>query len=123
MRLAVVVIPVVIAIVIVVAVVVFVPPMVVIHAAVFPFPIAFIELAGFMARSHPMGSHVRRTAPIAFVPHVSTIYGVPVAVHPDVIWSRRCRMNPHDSGRRGRTDADADGNLPEHDSTCEQEGS
>jgi len=95
---------------VVIAVVVAIPVMVMIETAMRAVPIAGIETAAFVTRANPMSALVRRASPVATMPDVAAVYGIPVTVHPKVPWSRAHR---HDvvSWRGRRPDLNADGDL------------
>ena len=76
------------------AAVVLIPTVIMIHAAVFPFPIAIEEAFTIVVRAHPMGAGVWWARPISVVPSVFTAYRVPVAIHPRVV---RARCNGPDA--------------------------
>ena len=68
-----------------IAVVVTVPVVIVFKAAVVAVPIAAVEAATFMARAYPARAGIRRPSPVAPVPNVMAIHGIPITVNPDVI--------------------------------------
>jgi hypothetical protein len=95
---------------VVISVVIVVPVVVMIETAMRAIPIAGIEAATFVTRADPMRARVRRTGPVATMPDVAAIYGIPVSVNPKVAWSGACW---HDVvARRGRrSDLNANGDL------------
>ena len=96
----------VIVIVMVVAFVFAVPGMFVAHPAMLAFPVTLVPLATLMVGYDPVRAGVRRPRPIAFMPAVMSVYGIPVAFHPHIIRPGCGRTNLQNSGWRRRTDRD-----------------
>ena len=93
-----------------IAIMIVVPVMVVFEAAMFTFPVAVEVAAAFVSRSDPMRARVRRTAPIAFMPAIMAVHGIPIAIDPKIIWPGT-RGNDVVARRRRRSDLDADSDL------------
>jgi hypothetical protein len=94
---------------VVISVVIVVPVVVMIETAMRAIPIAGKEAATFVTRADPMRARVRRAGPVATMPDVAAIYGIPITVNPKVAWSGACR---HDVmawwGRRPNLNANCD---------------
>ena len=91
-----------------IAVMIAIPVMVMIEAAMRTVPVAAIEAAIFMPRTNPAGAGVRRASPVAAMPDIVSVHGIPVAVDPDVfgpgadgndVMSRRWRRSDLNSDR------------------------
>src|SRR5215467_8381875 len=93
-----------------VAIVITVPMVVVFETAAVAIPVTAVEMAAFVARADPACAHVGRTSPIAAMPDVTAVDGIPVTVNPYIIgtWPDRDDVMAR---RRGRADCNADGNL------------
>lgn len=92
----------------VIAVVVVIPLVAVLDTAVGAFPITVVEPFSIVAWADPAGSLIRRAAPIAFMPTVMSLGGIPVAAYPDEFGRRLCGDNGDDAGFGWRPDADSD---------------
>jgi hypothetical protein len=73
-------------------------------------PVTVVVTATFPTRPNPDRSAIRRLGPIAPVPNVAAVYGIPVAVHPHIAgpgrnWSRIYAR------RRRSANSDSDGYL------------
>jgi hypothetical protein len=55
---------------------------VVLHAAMTTIPIAREKLLAIVMRADPVGTFVRRTRPVAFMPAMVSAGGIPISVHP-----------------------------------------
>ena len=95
----------------IIAIPVAIPPVIVGKPAVLAFPITLEPTAAIMMGRHPYRSRVRGSTPIAFMPDVTAIYRIPVAVHPNKIGSRSPRTNRQDVWRRRWTDVDPYGKI------------
>src|SRR5262252_5897268 len=95
---------------VVISVVVVIPVMVVFETTVRAVPVAAVEAATFMARADPIRAAVRRTGPIAAMPDVAAVGGVPVAFNPDKLRARADRYDVM-SGRRRSADLNSDSRL------------
>jgi hypothetical protein len=95
---------------VVISVVIVVPVVVMIETAMRAIPIAGIEAATFVTRANPICARVGRAGPVATMPDVAAIYGIPVTVHPKVAWSRAYRHYVV-AWRGRRPDLNADGDL------------
>src|SRR5258705_9921737 len=80
---------------IVVAIVVMVPMMAVFETPVRTVPISHVESSALVTRTDPACSFIGRAGPIAAVPNVAAVYGIPVSINPDIFWSRLHRMHVH----------------------------
>src|SRR5579884_1017998 len=65
-----------------------------------PSPVAGIVAMAVVARRHPIGTHIRRTRPIAGVPDVARAGRIPIAADPDVTGARTVRPRIDDRSRR-----------------------
>src|SRR5690242_4149801 len=94
-----------------------VPVMVVFNTAALPLPVAAVVMTALVARNDPDGACIRRTRPVAPVPGVAAVDGIPVAVHPGVLtfklWFGAWRPNRNHSRCGWRTDHNAHGDLTE----------
>lgn len=100
---------VVVVIVVVIAVAIVVPGMVMFDATMRPIPIAFVELAVMTMRPDPVCTGIRGTRPVARMPDVMAIDGIPVSSYPNEIWPRAdWPMFDSDSRRRTYPDAKRD---------------
>jgi hypothetical protein len=84
-----------------------IPPVVMLNPATIAFPIAVIELLPVMTRPHPTRSFVRGKAPIALMPPIVALYGVPIAVDPYVAWTGAGGSHANFPRRRWRADSDS----------------
>ena len=105
---------------IVIAVVVVIPMMVVFETSVRTIPVASVEVAAFMARTDPVRASVRRTSPVAFVPNVAAVHGIPVAIHPRIFWPRTDGHNVM-AWRWRRPDLNSDRDLGSRMMSAKQE--
>src|SRR5581483_5950298 len=103
--------PVIVAVTSIVAVSVAVPIVVMFKPATVAFPIAFVELIAFIARSDPPSAIIGRSSPVAFMPTIATVRRIPVAINPDVIRSWPWWVNSDGSRRWWRTDPNTNGHL------------
>ena len=103
-----------------ISVVVVIPVMIVFEMTMRAVPVAAVEAATFMARTDPIRAGVRRTSPIAAMPDVVAIDGIPVAFNPDKLGTRADRYDVM-SGRRRRADLNPDGDLGSRVMSANQE--
>jgi hypothetical protein len=103
----------VVAIVVPVTVMVAVPAMVVGDAASIAIPIALKIAGSIVVRFHPASAGVHGTCPIAAVPPIAVVHGVPIAIDPRVADARTTRLNPDYARRRRRSNPHSQGNLSE----------
>src|SRR5579862_8608297 len=94
-----------------IAIVVLVRVMVVLYPPVLSIPVACEVLLPVMVWRNPTSALVRWPGPIALVPFVVTSHGVPIALDPDEVRPRTRRNHSHRSGRRRRTNPNADREL------------
>src|SRR5262249_14815948 len=87
-----------------------IPVMVVFEPAMRTVPVAAAKATAFMARSDPVRAGVRRTSPVALVPNIAAVCGVPVTINPDEL---RSRANRYDimPRRWGRPNLNSDRDL------------
>ena len=95
---------------VVISVVIVIPVMVVFETTMRAVPVAAVEAAAFMARADPIRAAVRRTSPIAAMPDVVAVEGVPVACNPSKLRARADRYDVM-SRRRRRADLNSDSYL------------
>jgi hypothetical protein len=88
-----------------------IPFVVVIHATMWPVPVASEVAAAFVARANPMSADIGRAGPIAFMPVVVSADGVPIAVDKDRLRFGLRRHHHHSTCRGWGADLDADGDL------------
>jgi hypothetical protein len=81
-----------------------VPVMVVFAPATLAIPVAGIETAAFVARTHPMCAAIWSTSPISSMPLVVASHGIPVSIHPYKFRAWPWRENPNHSWRWWRSD-------------------
>jgi len=105
---------------IVISVVVVVPVMVVLETTMGTVPIAAVEAPIFMARADPMRSGIGRTSPIAAMPEVTAVDGIPIAFHPDKLRTGTDRSDIMPGRRRG-PDLNADRDLGSRVMSAQQE--
>jgi hypothetical protein len=77
-------------------------------------PIAFIVHATLITGAHPGGTLIGRPSPIPLMPAVPVSLGIPITVHPDVAGARRSWPHAYYARSRWLTEADPEGDLPEH---------
>jgi len=87
-----------------------VPAVIMLEAPTFSVPVSIVVTATFPTRSNPDRPAIRRQSPIAPVPNVAALYGIPVAVHPRVAGSGCSRSRIH-ARRRRSANSDSDGYL------------
>jgi len=76
-----------------------------------PIPLSIAKHGSFIPSRDPLRPWIRRQRPVAFVPHVLTLHGIPVTGNPDVGWLRRRGWGNVDNlGWRRRADVNADRN-------------
>src|SRR5689334_7460033 len=92
-------------------IVVTIPIVRVTDAGVLAFPVALEPLAIFMTRTDPARSGVRSPCPVALVPDIAVVHGIPVAIHPGVAGAWSHRANRDHARRRWRPNPDSHGNL------------
>src|SRR5215469_2705624 len=90
-----------------------IPVVIVFDVSMVSVPVARIISFAIVPRGNPMSSLVGWTSPIAFMPPVVISYGIPVALHPEVVRPWTCRHNDNDPRRRWRRNCDPNpnGNL------------
>src|ERR1700693_2682705 len=88
-----------------------VPVVIMLEPATISVPVAIVIAAPFPTRSDPQCSAVRRERPITSVPNVAAVYGIPVAVHPDIAGARGYRPDAHHTRGRRCANSDSDGYL------------
>jgi hypothetical protein len=98
-----------------------IPFMAMLETAAIAVPVAVVEKAAFEAWANPAGAGIRSTSPITFMPAVMSVNGIPVAFNPEKIGTRSRRWGNYHSGRRWRTDSDADTDLGVCDVGAEQQ--
>src|ERR1700726_1328565 len=95
---------------VVVSVMLAVPAVIMLEAPTISVPVTVVVAAPFPTRSNPDCSTIRRLSPIAPVPNVAAVYGIPVAVHPHIAGSR-CHWSRIHPRRRRSANSDSDGYL------------
>ena len=90
------------------------------EAAVRALPVAAVEAAAFVAWADPVRAGVRRTSPIAAMPNVVVVHGIPVAFDPNKLGARANR-NDIMPRRRRRPNLDSDGDLGSRVVSAKQE--
>jgi hypothetical protein len=99
---------------VVIPVVAAVPVMIVLHAAVFSFPITRVVSFAVMALANPASSLVWWSSPIASMPPVMVSYGIPITLDPNELRTWSFRHSYNNPGRRWRSNDDSNGNLCSH---------
>ena len=94
-----------------IAIVVFIPTMIVLEAAMRPFPVTGEVTGAIVMGRDPDCAFVRRTAPIAFMPPVVAFQGKPIALNPDKLWSWAFRANRYHARRGRRADLNTDRDI------------
>jgi hypothetical protein len=88
-----------------------IPFVIVFDAAMATIPIAREKLLTIVMRADPVGTLVRRTRPVTFMPAIMPADGIPISVNPGKTRSGRSGMHGHNSRRRRRSEVDANANL------------
>src|SRR5215471_6187609 len=94
--------------------------MVVVEMAAGAIPVAGVVAATIMARRDPVSAHVRRTAPVAFVPAVMAGNRIPITAHPNIIGGGLHRCYDNGTRRRRRADLNANRYLSFRRNSCQQ---
>jgi hypothetical protein len=94
-----------------VAVVIAIPMVIVTNPSVVAVPIAFKKHSTFIPRPHPVRTRVGGPRPVPFMPLVTVAFWIPIAVYPEIIWTRGWRPNPLHTGRWRWSDSNAQRNL------------
>ena len=94
-----------------------IPTVIMGEAAAGPFPVAFIISLPVMMRDNPHRSRIRCTRPVSLMPAVMMAHGIPITLDPNKTRTWRGGHDRQRSGRRGRTDGDADGYLGDEETS------
>src|SRR5258708_28885441 len=89
-----------------IAVPVAIPFVAMLKAAAIAFPVAVEIEAALVAWTNPAGAGIRSASPIAFVPAVMSVRGIPIAVNPHKVGPRRGRWRNYHARRGGPTNHD-----------------
>jgi hypothetical protein len=81
-----------------VAVVIAIPAMVVHDSSVVAIPVAFKKHSTFISRPDPVRACVWWPRPVPFMPLVTITFWIPIAVYPEIIWTRGGCSNPLHTG-------------------------
>jgi hypothetical protein len=92
----------------IIPVAVLVPAVIVLDLAALTFPIAVVVSVSIVAWRHPTCRWISRATPISFMPRVTAIHWIPIAVHPDIIRTRGYRANTNHAGRGRRANPDSE---------------
>src|SRR5713226_1185047 len=92
-----------------------VPAVIVLHPAVFSFPIPFIVLPALIAWRPPPSATIWRPGPVTLMPLPVVSDRIPIAFDPNILGSGLGRKNADDTWRRRRADSDANRNLSAKD--------
>jgi len=88
-----------------------IPPVIVLEPAALAIPIPPVELPSLITRPDPGRAGVWWPAPIPVMPFVAVSDGVPIAIHPKVIWPWGAWPGVNDARWRRWPDSHADRQL------------
>jgi hypothetical protein len=101
--------------------VLFVPTMIVLDAAAGAFPITGKVARSIVMRRYPVGSGIRRPAPIPGMPSPLVPHRIPIAIDPKKVGAGSHRPHSNYARRRRRPDLDSDGYLSEGQANAQQQ--